>query len=83
MTNDEKRELRDLYARLAKRWDYPMPKTWEDDLPAIKADADNALKCLRVLVADQCPESINVLSHNRPNPACTGNRSMMVPGSRR
>ena len=54
LTDDEKREVRDLYARLAKRWGYPMPQSWNEDLPAIKADADNALICLRSLVADQC-----------------------------
>lgn len=50
MTNEEKREVRDLYGTLAARNDYPMPAAWEADRPAIAADADNALTCLRGLV---------------------------------
>jgi hypothetical protein len=55
ITTAQKRlELRSLYERLAAHWGWPMPASWLDDLPTIKADLDNALICLRGLVADQC-----------------------------
>jgi hypothetical protein len=55
-TTDQKRlELRGLYARLAAHWSWPMPATWLEDLPTLRAHLDNALVCLRGLVADQCP----------------------------
>lgn len=58
MSNTEKRELRDLYGRLATVRGYPMPQSWDDDVPAIKADPFGALSTLRVLVAQQCPEEV-------------------------
>jgi hypothetical protein len=54
-TLKERLELRSLYVRLAEKWQWPMPETMKADEPTMLADFDNALVCLRGLVADQCP----------------------------
>ena len=53
MTVEQKRELRDLYATLAEKNGYPMPASWNADLPAIKAAPFGALACVRHLVASE------------------------------
>ena len=49
-TDDEKREIRQLYGALAKHYGWPMPQTWLEDRRTILNDLDNALVCLRNLV---------------------------------
>jgi hypothetical protein len=58
VTDDEKREVAELYRRLAKHWGWPLPETWLGDRETIRGDIGNALVCLRGLVADQCPERV-------------------------
>ena len=55
LTNDEKREVRDLYQTLAEKNGWAMPETWEGDKAAIAGDPINALATLRNLVADLTP----------------------------
>jgi hypothetical protein len=54
-TDEQKKEVADLYRRLAKRWNWPLPATWIGDRETVMNDIDNALICLRGLVTDQCP----------------------------
>ena len=55
-TDDEKREMQQLYGRLAKHWGWPLPDTWLADRETIVSNIGEALVCLRALVAEQCPQ---------------------------
>ena len=53
MTDEQKAEVKVLYGKLAKRWNWPLPETWLADREAVVRDIDNALPCLRLLVSEQ------------------------------
>ena len=53
-TDEQKTELAGLYRRLAAHWGWPLPETWLADRHTVMANFDDALICLRGLVAEQC-----------------------------